>query len=122
MIIKNTTDKSTPKVIGIGTYWLAPGEEKYIPNDFLYIDERDRYGKSTGKKIVLPAIQTQASLGMISYTEDRKEPKKASKVEKEPEKETGDTVEPETVVEEQPVEEKKTTTRAKRAKKTATAE
>lgn len=126
MVIKNITDKNTPKVVGVGNIWLAPGEEKFFPDDRLYVSEVDRYGKATGKKIVLPAIQRQAELGMISYTEDKKPEKKEEVKADEPEEEAvaeeNISGEPEEAVEEataeEPVAPKKTT----RKKKTATAE
>ena len=117
MKVKNITDKSTPKVIGIGSYWLAPGEEKYIPNDFLYVDEIDGYGHTTGKKIVLPAITSQAKLNMLTFEEDVKEEKPAEETAEEPAPVAEEaTEEPKEVVEEAKPKARKTT------KKAATAE
>lgn len=75
MFIKNITDKNTPKVVGVGHVWLQPGEEKFFPNDGLYISEVDKYGKKTGKKVVLPAIMNQVRLNMIEIKEDVKSEK-----------------------------------------------
>lgn len=74
MIIKNITDQEgkAPKVIGVGKFWLMPGEEKPLPDDALFIDETDDYGRPTGRRIVLPAIERQREMGMLSYKEDKK--------------------------------------------------
>lgn len=71
MFIKNITDEKTPKVIGIGKDWLLPGEEKYFPDESLYVPEYDKYGVATGKKIILPAITGQVKLNMLKITEDK---------------------------------------------------
>ena len=65
MIIKNTTDKKTPKVIGLGPYWIMPGEEKSIPDEFVYVREFDKFDRPTGRKILLPAVAVQKKLGML---------------------------------------------------------
>ena len=65
MIIKNTTDKKTPKVIGFGRYWIMPGEEKFVPDELLYVQERDKFDRPTGRKALLPAVATQQKLGML---------------------------------------------------------
>ena len=73
MIIKNITDaKNAPKVIGFGTYWIMPGEEKTIPDAACYTLERDGFGNSTGKKVIVPGILTHAKLGNITFTETKK--------------------------------------------------
>lgn len=71
MIIKNITgaNGNAVKVIGIGSYWIQPDEEKLIPDSIAYIDEVDGEGKTTGNKIILPAIQIQAKMGVISIKE-----------------------------------------------------
>lgn len=65
MIIKNTTDKKTPKVIGFGRYWIMPGEEKFVPDELLYVQERDKFERPTGRKALLPAVAVQQKLGML---------------------------------------------------------
>ena len=79
MYIKNITDVSNdkikPRVIGIHKdISLNPGEEKYIPDELVYIDEVDSFGRPTGKKSVLPALRAQERIGLIAI---REEPKKA---------------------------------------------
>jgi len=73
MLIKNTTDKGAPKPIGIGTFILMPGESEDIPDDVVYVDEFDKRGQKTGKKIILPSIVLMAGLNQLSYTETKKE-------------------------------------------------
>ena len=51
MLIKNTSNQNTPKVVGIGPYWIEPGQERMIPDSILYVDETDDFGNKTGKKI-----------------------------------------------------------------------
>ena len=59
MKIKNTTDKTTAKVIGIGRYWLQPGEEKDIPDKLLYTKELDDFGRETGRMVLLKSLRQQ---------------------------------------------------------------
>ena len=66
MRIKNIV----PKPIGIGNYIIMPGETKDIPNDVAYVNEYDKDGKKTGRKIILPAIVLLDGLGQIAYVED----------------------------------------------------
>lgn len=66
MRIKNIV----PKPIGIGSYIIMPGETKDIPNDVAYVNEYDKDGKKTGRKIILPAIVLLDGLGQIAYVED----------------------------------------------------
>ena len=73
MIIKNTTDKSTPKPISIGTYVIMPGEECNVSDDVVYVDEFDRLGKKTGNKKLLPAVVLLAGMNQISYEETKQE-------------------------------------------------
>lgn len=70
MRIKNITDKTAPKPIGIGSYVIMPGETKDVPNDVAYINEFDANGQKTGRKIILPAIVLLDGLGQIAYVED----------------------------------------------------
>lgn len=69
MKIKNTTDKTTAKVIGIGRYWLQPGEEKDIPDNLLYTKELDDRGRETGRMVLLKSLRQQKADGMLSFTE-----------------------------------------------------
>ena len=80
MRIKNITDKSAPKPIGIGDFVIMPGETKEVPNEVAYIDEFDKNGKKTGKKVVLPAIVLLDGLGQIAYVEDVVKPEEANDV------------------------------------------
>ncbi len=105
MIIKNTTgtNGNAAKVVGIGPIWLQPDEEKIIPDSILYVNEVDDEGRETGKKIILPAIKAQERLGVIELKETVKPAATpAVPVETEP-------------AAEEPVEEKKTTRRSKKA-------
>lgn len=81
MIIKNTTDKKTPKVIGFGPYWIMPGEEKTIPDEFIYVREFDKFDRPTGRKALLPAVAVQQKLGMIELVMPAPAPEKAVPVE-----------------------------------------
>ena len=81
MLIKNISDQKTPKVIGIGPYWIEPGQERVIPDVLLYIDETDDLGNKTGKKILLPSVAVQKRMGMIDYREDTPAPKQEPKQE-----------------------------------------
>ena len=69
MKIKNTTDKTTAKVIGIGRYWLQPGEEKDIPDKLLYTKELDDFGRETGRMVLLKSLRQQKADGMLSFAE-----------------------------------------------------
>jgi len=69
MIIKNVTDRATPKVAGFGRVWIEPGKQKEIPDETAYVDEVDDYGKPTGKRIVLPALTRMKDMGMIEIIE-----------------------------------------------------
>lgn len=84
MLIRNITNEKTPKVIGVGPYWIEPGEEKYVPDDILIVDEIDKFGKNTGKKVVLPALEIQVQLGMLKYEMDKKETPKKEVAEEKP--------------------------------------
>lgn len=84
MLIKNITDEKTPKVIGIGKEWLQPGEEKYFPDDILYVPEYDKYGNATGKKVILGAILSQVKLNMLKITETKDFPAEAEAVQDKP--------------------------------------
>lgn len=75
MLIKNISDQKTPKVIGIGPYWIEPGQERLIPDNILYVDETDDLGNKTGRKIILPSIAVQKRMGMINYREETPAPK-----------------------------------------------
>ena len=110
MLIRNITNKSTPKVVGVGHMWLQPGEEKYVPDDGLYVDEVDQYGKLTGKKVIINALKNQVRLNMLEIVEDKQEDKEES-VEKS---------EKENPVEDQVVEETPKKTRATRTTKKKT--
>lgn len=74
MIIKNITDEAgkTPKIIGVGTQWLQPGEEKMIADAICLVAEFDDEGRPTGKKVVLPSLRAQERLGQISIRESGK--------------------------------------------------
>ena len=79
MYIKNITDVSNdkikPRVIGIHKdISLNPGEEKYIPDELVYIDEVDSFGRPTGKKSVLPALRAQERIGLIAIREELRKP------------------------------------------------
>lgn len=81
MYITNITDKSTDKikakVIGITKdVSLMPGDRVFIPDDLVYVDEYDRFGKPTGKKIVIPALQAQERVGIIKIEETPEKPVK----------------------------------------------
>ena len=69
MYIKNITDKTAPKPIGIGEYVIMPGKSENIPNEIAYIAELDKRGKKTGKTIILPSILVMAAHGQIEYKE-----------------------------------------------------
>ena len=77
MLIKNITDKGSPKPIGIGDYIIMPGESVEIPDEIIYVNEFDRARRKTGKKIILPSVILMAGLNQISYEETkvRKAPK-----------------------------------------------
>lgn len=116
MFIKNTTDKGSPKVVGVGDIWLHPGEEKYVSNEKVYVDEVNFKGKKTGKKVVLPAILAQKRLGYIEYREDP-----ADMTEEEKEEAENPTVEENPVAEEAPVvEEEKPAEKPARTRKKKT--
>ena len=77
MYITNITDKGTEKVkakvIGITKdVSLMPGDRVFIPDDLVYVDEFDRFGKPTGRKIVSPALQAQERVGLIKIEETAK--------------------------------------------------
>lgn len=72
MLIKNITDKSAPKPIGIGNVIIMPGNFADVPNEIAYVDEFDKAGKKTGNKIILPAIVLLESMNQITYQEDKK--------------------------------------------------
>lgn len=77
MYITNITDKGTDKikakVIGITKdVSLMPGDRVFIPDDLVYVDEYDRFGKPTGKKIIIPALQAQERVGIIKIEETPK--------------------------------------------------
>ena len=101
MIIKNVTDKTTPKVAGFGRIWIEPGKQKEIPDQMAYVNEVDEFGKETGKRIVLPALTRMKELGMIDIIETARkkaEPsdddagkKKAEPTDGDTEKKDGDT-------------------------------
>ena len=84
MLVKNITDRNTPKVIGVGHVWLQPGEEKYVPDTGLYANEVDQYGKLTGKKVIINSIMNQVRLNMLEIVEDKEEQKKEPEKEQEP--------------------------------------
>ena len=74
MFIKNTTDvnnnKIRPKIVGIHKdLSLAPGEEQYVPDELIYVEERNRKGEKTGRKYILPALVAQQRMGLISMRE-----------------------------------------------------
>ena len=94
MLIKNITDKFTPKPISIGKIVLMPGESIDVPDETVYVDEFDRVGKKTGKKIILPAIVLLAGMDQITYEETKAPVKKQEVVEEEPiaEEEQGEEV------------------------------
>ena len=73
MLIKNITDRSTPKPISVGTYILMPGESENVSDNVAYIDEFDKFGNKTGKKKILPAIILLAGMGHITYEETKKQ-------------------------------------------------
>ena len=102
MLVKNITDKGSPKPIGIGNTVIMPGETAEIPEEVAYVDEFDKLGHKTGKKIIFPSIILLEGMNYITYTETKKaEPKKVE--------------EPvEANVEEVPVVEKPKRTRAKK--------
>ena len=80
MLIKNITGNSTKnaaKVIGIGNVMIQPDEEKVVPDSMAYFNEVDDEGRETGRKVVLPAIELQAKLGMSTYKETAKKAAKA---------------------------------------------
>ena len=82
MHITNITDKDTnkvkSKVIGITKdVSLMPGESVSIPDDLVYVDEFDRFGKPTGEKIIIPALKAQERLGLIKIEETKKKADKA---------------------------------------------
>ena len=120
MIIKNITDQKTPKVIGFGPYWLMPGEEKYIPDEILYVEELDKYNRPTGKKIVLPAVTMQEKLGMLKI-ETPKEAEPADAVEPDPVSDAGEDEQPELSDEEKKAETAAKRKAAREAKKAAEA-
>ena len=72
MVIKNITNTSAPKPIGIGNVVIMPGESAEIQDELAYVDELDNSGKKTGKKVIIPAIVLLAGMNQISYTESRK--------------------------------------------------
>lgn len=80
MLIKNITNKFAPKPIGIGSVIIMPGDFADIPNEIAYVDEFDKAGKKTGKKIILPAIVLLESMNQITYQEDKKEEPKVEEV------------------------------------------
>ena len=72
MLIKNITDKTAPKPIGIGNVIIMPGNFADVPNEIAYVDEFDKAGKKTGNKVILPAIVLLESMNQITYQEDKK--------------------------------------------------
>ena len=87
MRITNITDKKAPKPIGIGTITIMPGESDTIPDEVAYVDEFDRNGNRTGKKIILPSIRLMEGLGQMTFEETKKEVKTEKPAEEaEPEK------------------------------------
>ena len=79
MLIKNTTDRSAPKPIGIGRFVIMPGQEENIPDEVAYVAEFDKYGNKTGKKMILPSVRLMAGLGQISYEETKQPVEKNDK-------------------------------------------
>lgn len=98
MLIKNITNEKTPKVIGIGKTWLNPGEEKFVPDDGLYVPEYNKYGQPTGKKVIVGSILSQVKLNMLKITETKDIPAETEVVQDE-------TVISENDVSEEPVQE-----------------
>jgi len=76
MLITNITETKAPKPIGIGNFVLMPGKSEDIPDEVVYVDEVDKNGKKTGKKIILPSIRLMAGLGQLTYEETKKPEKK----------------------------------------------
>lgn len=71
MLIKNITDKGAPKPIGIGSVVIMPGESFDVPDEMAYVDEFDKAGRKTGKKIVVPAITLLAGMNQITFEEKK---------------------------------------------------
>lgn len=90
MLIKNTSNQNTPKVVGIGPYWIEPGQERMIPDSILYVDETDDFGNKTGKKIILPAVAVQKRMGLIDYREESPAVKAEEKPEAKQEEQSSD--------------------------------
>ena len=68
MIIKNTSAKvHADKVIGVGKFWLLPGEEKDIPDFEILTPILDDRGRSTGKMDVIPSLKVQKKMGLIDF-------------------------------------------------------
>ena len=71
MLIKNITDRTSPKPIGIGNTVIMPGVEEYVPDSVVYVEVFDKMGKRTGKRI-LPAVVTMAAMHQLEYKETPK--------------------------------------------------
>lgn len=76
MRITNISDRTTPKPIAIGEVTLMPGESSDFPDEVVYVEEFDKTGSKTGRKIILPALVLMAGLNMVSYEETKKAEKK----------------------------------------------
>ena len=64
----NTAANTGVKIIGFGDISILPGHTVELPENVAYM-----YDTKTGKRKVLPAIETLAKLGQITYdTEDEK--------------------------------------------------
>lgn len=85
MLIKNTSASvHADKVIGIGKYWLLPGEEKDIPDSEVLTPVLDDRGRSTGKLDVIKSLKVQKKMGLISFDYPAKAAAKAAPVEADP--------------------------------------
>ena len=73
MLIKNITDKFTPKPISVGNTIIMPGESCDVPDEIAYVDVFDRLGNKTGKKTILPSVVLLAGMNQITYEETKKE-------------------------------------------------
>ena len=84
MLIKNITDKTSPKPIGIGDVIIMPGDEAFVDDSVAYVNEVDRANRKTGKKVILPSIILLAGMNQITYEETKVEEATAEEPVKEP--------------------------------------